>query len=308
MNITLRQLRAFAEVARRESFTRAAEALHLTQPAVSMQIKQLEDLLGIPLFEHFGRRIVLTEAGREVQHYARAVSEQLDELALVLDGLKGLERGRLRIAAITTANYFVPKLLAAFGTHHPGVTVSLDIGNREMVLQRLGENDADLAIMGRPPGGRNLEAKAFLDNPLIIAAPPDHPLAGQTAIPLKRLEDETFLLREPGSGTRNAMERFFKSHGLRLTTGMEISSLVAIKQGVAAGLGLALVQRHALEMELALGRVAVLDVEGFPIRRHWYVAHRRGRRLSASADAFHRFILEEGAGVLASSDSGRTNI
>lgn len=298
MNITFRQLRAFAEVARQESFTRAAETLHLTQPAVSMQVKQLEDMLGVPLLEHHGRRIDLTEAGQEVYHYARSIAGQLDELAMVLDGLKGVETGKLRITAITTAIYFVPQLLAAFRDRHPGITVSLDVSNRETVLSRLAENEADLAIMGRPPKGRDLDSAPFMDNPLVIVAPPDHPLAGQKNIRLKRLEDETFLVREPGSGTRTAMERFFDEHGIRLRTGMEVSSLVAIKQSVQAGLGLGLMQRHALEMELALGRLVILDVEDFPILRHWYVAHRQGKRLSAAAEAFRAFILGEATDVL----------
>ncbi|MEO5336122.1 MAG: LysR substrate-binding domain-containing protein [Magnetospirillum sp. WYHS-4] len=304
MNVTLRQLRAFAAVARHKSFTRAAEELHLTQPAISMQVKQLEAQLGLPLFEQAGRALRLNEAGEEVYRQARALTQQLDELEEVLDRLKGLERGRLTISAISTATYFVPRLLGTFSRRYPGITVSLDVTNREEALAHLRDNEVDMAIMGQPPAGLELEAGPFMENPLVIAAAPDHPLAGVSAISHKRLEDEVFLVREPGSGTRSAMERFFRDHRLKLRTGMEMKSLEAIKQSVQAGLGLGLLPRDAIEMELAQGRLVALEVVGFPILRHWYVVHRKGKSLPPAANAFRGFLLTEAAGLLGKASVG----
>ena len=295
MHLTLRQLKVFESVARHLNYTRAAEELHLTQPAVSMQVKQLEESLGISLFEQFGKRIHLTEAGAEVLTYARTINQQLDELEAVLNRLKGLSGGRLRISVATTANYFIPTLLGSFSRRYPDVTVSLDITNRETLLRSLAENTTDLVIMGQPPAEADVEAEPFMDNPLVIVAPPGHPLADQRKIQLTRLQDEVFLVREPGSGTRIAMERFFSERGMRLKTGMEVGSNEAIKQSVQAGLGLGLLSRATIEQELALNRLVELDVADFPIMRHWYVVHRKGKRLSAAAAAFKQFMLKQAA-------------
>ena len=297
MNITFRQLRVFGAVARHLSFTRAAEELHLTQPAVSMQVKQLEEVVGLPLFEQIGKKIYLTDAGREMARYGEAVIALLDEAELVFGEMKGLRRGRLRITVASTANYFAPRLLAAFCRQHPEVRVSLDVTNREGLLRALAENTTDLVIMGQPPAELDVEAESFMDNPLVVIAAPDHPLAGRRKIPLEVLAGETFLVREKGSGTRSAMERHFAEHGISLSTPMEMSSSEAIKQGVEAGLGLGLLSLHTLEMELALERVVVLDVESFPIMRHWFVVHRKGKRLSRVAEAFRRFVISQGAAL-----------
>jgi DNA-binding transcriptional LysR family regulator len=293
MNITLRQLKVFASVAKHLSFTRAAEELHLTQPAVSMQVKQLEGQLEIPLFEQLGKKIYLTEAGEEVYQYSRSISQQLDELDTVLANLKGLEHGKLRISVATTANYFAPHLLAAFCQRYPGVNVILNVTNRQTLLQQLSDNEVDMVIMGQPPSGMELEADAFMDNPLVTIAPPEHPLVGSKKVPLKELEKEMFLVREAGSGTRNAMQRFFDQHGINITTSMEVSSDEAIKQSVQAGLGLGVMSQDAVQLELGLGKLAVLDIEEFPILRYWYLVHRKGKRLSAIAQAFKEFLLEE---------------
>lgn len=298
MNLTLRQLKIFQAVARHLSFTRASEELHLTQPAVSMQVKQLEETVGLPLFEQVGKRVYPTEAGEELERYSRSVLAILDEASLVFDEMKGLERGRLRITVASTANYFVPQLLAAFCQRHPGVKVSLDVTNRERLLQALQDNDTDLVIMGKPPDSIELAAESFMDNPLVAIAPPSHPLAGQKNIPLQRLQRETFLIREKGSGTRSATERFFVEHGLSLSSTMEMSSSEAIKQGVEAGLGLGLLSLHTLEMELALKRLVILDVCELPILRKWYVMHRTGKRLSAVAQSFKEFVLKESGQIL----------
>jgi DNA-binding transcriptional LysR family regulator len=252
----------------------------------------------VALFEQLGKRIHLTEAGQEVLAYARTVTQQLDELESVLNRIKGLSGGKLRISVATTANYFIPTLLGTFSRRYPEVTVSLDVTNREALLQQLSENTVDLVIMGQPPSGLDVEAEAFMENPLVIVAPPGHPLARQKKIPLKRLQEEVFLVREPGSGTRSAMERFFAEREIHLKTGMEVGSNEAIKQSVQAGLGLGLLSRATIEQELELKRLMVLDVAEFPIMRHWYLVHRRGKRLSAAAEVFKDFMLKETRALL----------
>jgi len=300
VHLTLRQLKVFEAVARHLNYTRAAEELHLTQPAVSMQVKQLEESLGVALFEQLGKRIHLTEAGTEVLDYARSITQQLDELEGVLNRMKGLGGGRLRISVATTANYFIPTLLGSFSRRYPDVTVSLDVTNRETLLRQLTENTVDLVVMGQPPSEVDVEAQVFMDNPLVVVAPTDHPLAKEKKIPLARLQEETFLVREPGSGTRIAMERFFAERSMRLKTGMEVGSNEAIKQSVQAGLGLGLLSRATIEQELALQRLVVLEIAEFPIMRHWFVVHRKGKRLSAAAAAFKQFVLMEAGKLLGS--------
>ncbi|WP_412852639.1 LysR substrate-binding domain-containing protein [Ectothiorhodospira shaposhnikovii] len=296
MNFTFRQLKAFEAVARNLSYTRASEELHLTQPAVSMQIKQLEEHVGLPLFEQIGKRIYLTDAGKELYHYSCAIANQLAEVEMVLNEMKGLRRGHLNIAVASTANYFVPRLIAAFHRRHQDISVTLEVTNRESLLKLLDMNAMDLAIMGQPPSGEPA-AHPFLENPLVIIAPPDHPLARESNIPVSRLATEHFVVREEGSGTRGAAERFFETHGITLQATQQMHSSEAIKQAVEAGLGLGLLSLHTLEMELILKRLVVLDVEGFPIQRQWYVVHPRGKRFSGVAQAFMKFTLE-GAGHL----------
>ena len=298
MNLTLRQLKIFDAVARHQSFTRASEQLHLTQPAVSMQVKQLEEAVGLPLFEQVGKQIYLTEAGEEMERYASSVLAILLEADQVFDEMKGMERGRLRIAVVSTANYFVPQLLAAFCLRYPRVKVSLDVTNRERLLAALARNDTDLVIMGMPPEKMDVVAETFMDNLLVAIAPPSHPLAGKKNIPVERLQEETFLIREKGSGTRSATERFFVEHSMSLSSTMEMSSSESIKQGVEAGLGLGLLSLHTLDMELTLKRLVVLDVRDLPILRKWYIVHRSGKRLSAVAQNFKEFVLKESADIL----------
>ena len=298
MHFTLRQFRVFEAVADHLSFTQAAKTLHLSQPAVSMQVKAIEEQVGLPLFEQLGKQIYLTEAGHEIHHYSRAIRQLLDEAEDVINGLKGAHQGRLTISVASTANYFVPTLLGVFHERFPDITVSLDVTNRETLLKQLSENVVDLVVMGQPPEDADLEAGIFMENPLVIVAPPNHPLAKQKNIPFARLEDEVFLTRERGSGTRSAIERFFEQHDVQLNTGMEIASNEAIKQSVQAGLGLGLLSRDTLDMELALKKLVILDVEDFPIVRHWYVMHRKGKRLSTVAAAFKQFLLEEANALL----------
>jgi len=297
MHLTLRQLKVFESVARLLSYTRAAKELCLSQPAVSMQIKQLEDNIGLPLFERLGKKIYLTEAGREMFHYSRTIAQQLAEAESVIEELKGIKRGKLVISVASTANYFSTRLLAIFNERIEGVTVSLDVTNRENLLNQLNANEVDLVIMGKPPEGLDLEAEPFMDNPLVVIAAPGHPFARRKRIPLAELQSETFVVREPVSGTRIAMERFFSEKGIQLHTGMVMSSNEAIQQAVQAGLGLGIVSLHTLELELKTHRLVVLDVESFPIMRQWYVVHRKGKRLSPVAQAFKSFVLKEAASL-----------
>ena len=298
LHLTFRQLSVFEAVARNLSFSRAAHELHLTQPAVSMQVKQLEENVGTALFEQLGKKIYLTEAGHELAHYSRMIAQQLSEVEAVLSELKGLKRGKLKISVASTANYFAPQLLATFTRRFPTVTVSLNVTNRQALLQQLANNEMDMAIMGQPPEGLDLVAESFMENPLVVIAPINHMLARKKAIPLARLEQETFLIREEGSGTRIVMKRFFDAHNIQLHTGMEMSSTEAIKQAVQAGLGLGVVSLHTVELELEARRLKVLDVKDFPIRRHWYIVHRKDKRLTASALAFKNFLIDEANAVL----------
>ncbi|MHB1247302.1 MAG: LysR family transcriptional regulator [Sulfuriferula sp.] len=294
LHLTLRQLKIYEAVARNLSYSRAARELHLTQPAVSMQIKLLEESLGLPLFEKLGKKIYLTEAGHEMYRYSRTIAEQLVEAELVLAELKGMERGNLRISVASTANYFATQLLASFRQMHPQVTLNLDVTNREALLNQLDQNEIDLAIMGQPPDGYDLIAESFMENPLVVIAAPDNPLAGQKNIPISRLAEETLIVREEGSGTRSASERFFQSHQIAPLTGLVMNTNEAIKQSVQAGMGLAVVSLHTVSLELETKRLALLDVAFFPIQRYWFIVHRKNKRLSATAQAFKQFLLDEG--------------
>lgn len=293
MNVTLRQLKVFESVARHMSFTRAAGELHLSQPAVSMQISQLEENIGLPLFEKLGRRIFLTEAGQEMHHYGGVIAQQIAEADLIFQEMKGMTRGRLSIAVASTANYFATQLIATFSKDVEHLTVSLDVTNRQGLLRDLESNETDMVIMGQPPEGLDVVAEPFMDNPLVVIAPPSHPLTARKKIALTDLQSETFVVREHASGTRIAMERFFGDRGVRLNAGMEMRSNEAVQQAVQAGLGLGIVSIHTLELELETGRLAVLDVESFPIMRQWYIVHRAGKRLSPLAQGFKAFVLEQ---------------
>jgi len=295
---TLRQLQVFEAVARNRSFSRAAEELHLSQPGVSMQVKQLDEMAGLPLTAQVGKKLFLTEAGEVVYQCCQNVAQQIRELDEALARMKGLDKGELKISAVSTTKYFAPRLLAAFSHLHPQLKVRLDVGNREKLLNALALNDVDLVVMGKPPADRDLEAHTFMDNPLVIIAPPKHPLANKKRIPATMLARETFIMREPGSGTRAATERFFAEHNATLTPGMEMNSNIAIQQAVEAGLGLGLVSRHTLGMELKLGRLTILDVEDTPILRHWYIVHRPGKRFSSAAQSFIDFMHAHASEVL----------
>ncbi len=295
MHLTLQQLRLFEAVARLGNYTRAAEELNLTQPAVSLQLKRLEENAGTALFEHLGRGLTLTPAGREMQSAAQDVMARLRALDDALDGLSHVVRGPLRVAVVTTAKYVIPHLLGTFVHDHPDVVPHLTVTNRARVLDRLAANADDLVIMGQVPSDMDLTVLPFLDNPLVVAAPPNHPLRGMDRVPLARLAEERFLVREQGSGTRIAFERLLAEHGLSIRPYMELGSTEAIKQAVMAGLGLSVLPRYSLDVERAAGLVVELEVEGFPLERRWYATHLRGKTLSPTARSFLDFLRDHAA-------------
>jgi DNA-binding transcriptional LysR family regulator len=286
-------MRIFDAVARHSSISRAAGELHITQPAVSMQMKQLEEQIGLPLVEQIGKRLFLTEAGFELRTHAQRFAILEQELKNSMDQFRGLQRGFLRLAVVSTANYFLPPLLATLSERHPGMSISLQVANREDVLSALADNRADLAMTGQPPESADLVAVSFKDNPLVVIAAPTHACAKLSTISLQRLARETFVVREPGSGTRAVIERHFADIGVQYSPGCEFNTNEAIKQAVQAGLGLAVVSLQTIELELETRRLVVLPVEGFPIMRRWYVVHRSDKRLSAAATAFVQLLLAE---------------
>ena len=283
---TFRQLELFEAIARLGSFTRAADELFLTQPTVSMQIKKLSDTVGMPLFEQVGKKIYLTDIGHELHRTCRGIFEHLSNFEMIAADMKGLKTGKLRLAVVTTAKYFAPRLLGTFCQQYPGVDASLIVSNRERILERLANNLDDLYIMGQPPVDADVIAEVFLENMLVVIAPANHALARKKKIPLERLAQEPFLLREPGSGTRIATERLFGELGLKLKMRMELGSNEAIKQAVIGGLGISVLSRHTLESDTPTKQFVVLDVKGFPIKRHWYFVYPAGKQLSIIARTF----------------------
>lgn len=290
--ISLRQLQVFECVARHLNHSRAATELYLSQPAVSMQIKQAESVIGLPLFEHVGKKLFLTGAGQELLHYSRTILQLVNEMESVFGEMKGLERGHLNISVVSTANYFMPQLLAKFIQIHPKIQVSLSVANRDAVIKLLSDNIADLAIMGQPPEGADMLIEPFMQNPLVVIAAPTHSLAGKKDIQPYQLAKETFLLREQGSGTRGVVERFFSSHKLALPVHMSMDTNEAIKQSVQAGMGIGIISRHGIELELETKRLVILDVKHFPIIRHWYIVRRKNKRPSNAAVEFERYLLK----------------
>ncbi|WP_087045570.1 LysR family transcriptional regulator [Caballeronia ptereochthonis] len=294
-NATLRQLKIFETVARRLSFSRAAEELYLTQPAVSTQVKQLEEHAGLPLFEQLGKKIYLTPAGNEMLHYSRAILEQFREADDAMARLKGISGGTLNVAVISAGDYFFPRLLAAFTRRNTDVRLNLAVHNREELLHQLSDNLTDLAVMVRPPRDMDTVNVSFAPHPYVIVAPPDHPLVGRRNIPLEALADEPFIVRERGSDTWNSMEEGFAGRLSNLNIAMEITSTETIKQAVIAGMGLSFLSAHTISMELQVGKLAVLDIEDFPVMLNWFVVHRHNKRLPPVALAFKQFLIEEGA-------------
>ncbi len=296
--ITLRQLQIFETVARLGSFTAAARELHVTQPTVSMQISKLSEQLELTLLEQIGRQVRLTTDGRKVYDAACDILSRTGMLGELAAKLKGEVQGDLRIASVTTATYFLPRLLGAFVRRYPGVEPFLSVTNRTQVIERLRSGSDDLIVMGRAPQELDVVAHPFLDNELVVAAPPAHPLTTGQRLPLHVLAKERFLVREQGSGTRLAVESLMAEHGLTLRPSMELGATEAIKQAVLAGLGISVLPLHTIERELQAGDITVLDVEHFPLRRKWYAVHLKGRRLSLAAQHFLDYLCTEATTLL----------
>jgi len=297
-NATLRQLKVFDAVARHLSFSRAAEELHLTQPAVSTQVKQLGTHAGLPLFEQIGKKIYLTPAGVELLRHGRAILQQFREAEEAMAQLKGASGGKLNVAVISAGDYFFPRLLAEFVRRHAGVTLNLAVHNREELLHQMADNLTDLAVMVRPPRGMDTVSESFAPHPYVIVAAPDHPLARTRRIPLAVLARESFVVREKGSDTWNSMEDAFGRRLPMLNIAMEITSTETIKQAVIAGMGISFLSAHTISMELRVRSLVVLDVQGFPLTLNWYVVHRENKRLPPVALAFKRFLMDEGAALI----------
>jgi DNA-binding transcriptional LysR family regulator len=295
---TLKQLQTFLEVARQLSVSKAAERLFVTQPAVSMQLRQLEEAFGVPLFEPVGRNIGLTHAGEAFQTYAIAAMGQLKDLEALMAEHVGLKKGRIDLAVVSTAKYFVPMLLVRFGKLFQDIDIQLKIDNRENILGLLARNEADLVVMGRAPVNLDCEATAFATNPLAIVSAPDHILVRRKQLPFSALGEHRFVVREEGSGTRAAMERLFAQHQTPLNVVMEMPSNETIKQAVMAGMGLSFLSLRTVRHELASGHMALVDIEGLPMVGHWYVTHMRLKKLSPAARAFKEFLIEQGSALM----------
>ena len=297
MRMTLRQLRIFNEVCDLRSYSRAAEEMSLTQPAVSLQIRQLEELIGQPLFEYVGKKLYLTEAAQALQLASRDIFGRLENLDMQLSDMQGSLQGQLKLAIESSAKYFVPHLFAAFKRQYPEIMLNLTVVNRAQVIRRLSDNRDDLVVMSMVPQDMGLEFLPFLNNPIVAVARPDHPLCLLPNPGLKDLEGQTLVIREPGSGTRKACEEYFKEKRIHFEHTLEVSSAEAQRECVVAGLGVALLTRHALSLELATGTLKELPVAELPLYRSWCVVQARDKRLSPVAHAFLAFIRTERAQI-----------
>ena len=298
-NATLRQLKIFETVARHLSFSRAADEFHLTQPAASTQVKQLEEHAGLALFGQLGRKIYLTPAGSEMLTYARSIIEQFREMDEVMARLQGIAGGQLNVAVISAGDYFFPRVVGEFVRRNDDIKLKLAVHNREELLHQLANNLTDLAIMVRPPQDLDTHNEPFAPHPYVIVAPPLHPLVGKKRIPQSTIAKEPFIVREKGSDTWHSMEDGFAGGVTRLNVAMEIRSTETIKQAVIAGMGISFLSAHTIGLELQVGHLAVLDVQGFPVMLHWYVVHRKSKRLPPVALAFKEFLIGEGATQIA---------
>ncbi|PXW99412.1 DNA-binding transcriptional LysR family regulator [Sphaerotilus hippei] len=294
---TLRQLQIFEVAASCCSYTRTAEQLDLSRPAVSMQMQQLEQELGLSLFERQGRSLALTDAGRELLRHARAILAQVRTAEDALSTLHGSTRGQLHLGVVSTAHYFAPLLMTAFRRRHPQVRLKLSVHRREQVLALLGEHKLDLAIAGYPPSDAEVEAVSFARHPHCIVAPPDHPLAGQRAIPWEALRDEPFIFREAGSATRQFLEHLLQSHALQVHVSIELDGNETVKQAVMAGMGISFLSAHAFQLELRTGALTVLDVVDMPKSIDWCVLHRRDTLPAGVTALFRDYVLSEGAAL-----------
>ena len=303
MNITFRQLRVFAEVAQLASMARAAESLHLTPPAVSMQIKEIESQVGLPLFDRHGRTVSLSTAGEYFLVYAKRLLATLKDAESAMARFRKLEAGLLTVGLVSTAKYFVPRLLVQFRQEHPGIEVKLQVsGNREQLVTMMSNGEVDLAIMGRPPKELAARAEPFAAHPHVFVAPPGHPIGRSGQVPVDALVRWPLIVREPASGTRALLQRFLHEHRIAPPIAMEMPSNESIKQAVMAGMGLGFLSLHTLGLELQAGAIEIVPVQGTPVVRTWNIVHLQSRVLSPAAEAFRYFILEEGEAYLAEHD------
>lgn len=291
-SLTLRQLQIFVAAAKNLSFARTAEALHLTPPAVSMQLKQLEENIGLPLFERSGREVRLTAAGGLFVHHAARILGEIKDTEFSLQSLLDAETGQITVGMVSTAKYFMPRMLAGYSRENQGVEVQFMVGNREVILQKLVDNELDLAIMGRMPSEVDATSLPMAVHPYVIVAPPDHPLGSAKSFDFQELRGETFLLREEGSGSRRVAEEMFKNHLFTPAKTLSLGSNETIKQTVMAGMGVSLISLHTLMLELKTGALQILDVQGTPIERKWYLVHMNGKRLLPSGQRFKTYLLE----------------
>lgn len=291
MKMTFRQLRLFLALAETGSVSGAARALHVTQPTASMQLKDMNESVGLPLYEVVAKKVYLTDIGQELAKTARVMAQAWDAFEQEADGARGLTRGKLRVAVVSTAQYFMPRLLGSFCARHPAIDMSLEVLNRDGVVQRLRENMDDLYIMSMPPADMDLSDDIFMTNPIVVVAPADDALAGRSSVPLDALRSRRFILRERGSGTRMTADQHFRSQRFRPDIRLELGSNEAIKEAVAGSLGIAVLSRHALHgLDVGHG-VSVLDVEGFPVLSNWHIVHPGGKKLSPLARAFKAHLL-----------------
>lgn len=294
---TLHQLKVFEAMARHGSFTKAAEELYITQPTVSSQIKQLTKAVGLPLFEQIGKQLYLTQAGKDLLATCQEIFEKLDNFEMKIADLKGTKQGQLRLGVITTAKYFVPRLLGSFCEQYQGIDISLQVTNHQKLQERMVDNQDDLYVISQLPEDIDLISHAFLENPLVVLARQDHPLAKEKNIPIDRLDEEPFIMREPGSGTRAAVQKIFAEHNVSVKVRLELGSNEAIKQAIAGGLGISVLSRHSILPESANAELTVLDVKHFPIKRDWYVAYLAGKQLSVIAETFLQYLLKESKNI-----------
>ncbi|MFN3927520.1 MAG: LysR substrate-binding domain-containing protein [Pseudanabaenaceae cyanobacterium] len=296
--VTLHQLRVFAVAARLGSYTRAAEELDLTQPTVSMQIKQLSQAIGLPLFEQIGKKLYLTQAGKELWQGCQEIFERLEQVEMTVANLKGLKQGYLKLAVVTTAKYVIPRLLGPFCRRYPGVDVALEITNHRGIMERASDNQDELYILSQLPTDIEFKAYPFVENPLVVIAHRSHPLAHEQNIPIQRLAGEHFIMREVGSGTRKAVQKLFDALQIPIKVKLELASNEAIKYAIVGGMGISVLSQHTIAIEDDRTELVVLDVEHFPIRCHWYVAHLAQKQLSVVAQSFLNYLQTEGRQVL----------
>ena len=299
LHVSIRQLLVFATVARHLSFARAAEELHLSPPAVSMQVSELESALGVPLFERAGRKVSLTTAGEYFLVHARRLLGNLKDAEDTIARLRGVQTGRLAIGVQSTAKYFMPRLIAGYLKQHPGVELRFEVGNRQQLSELLGRNEVDLAVMGTPPRDLDFRAEPFAAHPLGVIAAPDHPLVALPHVPPALLEREPFIVRELGSGTRATMERYFADVRIKPAAVMTMASNETIKQAVMAGIGISFLSLHTTGLEVKDGLIKVLEVDGLPLIRRWQIVHVRAKLLSPAAEALRYYVLEHGEPLLA---------